>query len=640
MKFVKLLEPGFIGNLEIKNRVIKAPCQTRFASRDGSVTSRLLRYYKEVAKGGVGLVIVEHTYIDREAGPRSVCQLGIYDDACISGLAALADIIKQSNVRAGIQITHAGRQGVGPHIVGASRVPWEESLEETGIIPAELSTEEILNIIKAFGKAALRAKEAGFDMIEIHGAHGYLITNFLSGHTNRRTDWYGGSLENRMRFPLEVVKAIREKVGREFPVGMRISAVEYEPDGIILEESKEFARRLEQVGIDIIHVSASNHHITDREIEPMYYPPGSKMHLAEAIKKVVSIPVIASGSITTPELGEEILRTGKADFISLGRPSLADPYFVKKIEEDRCEDIVPCIRCMACLERGGTKGGVTCTVNVSLGRDEEFLEIKRTSIAKKVMVIGGGVGGMEAARVAALRGHRVHLYEKQGVLGGLMKDISIPEFKKDIRRLLEYYVTQLGKLDMNIIYQEATIDTIVKEKPDVVILATGSSPVIPKIPAVDKPFVLSVLDVFRGKEVKGNAVVVGGGSAGCEAALYLADQGRKVKLIEMAEGFALDTDRGSRRAIMEKLKSQHVEMHSSFRFSQVIDKGILAVDQQGREKSFGGETVVLALGMQVNDGLVEALKEKGIKFFQIGDCVKPRKLYDAIYEGDMVARNI
>jgi 2,4-dienoyl-CoA reductase-like NADH-dependent reductase (Old Yellow Enzyme family)/thioredoxin reductase len=640
MKYKKLLEPGKIGNLEVRNRVIKAPCQTRFASRDGSVTPRLLRYYKEAAKGGVGLVIVEHSYVNREAGQRSVCQLGIYDDACISGLAALAEVIKEYGVSAGIQITHAGRQGIGPHIVAPSRVPWEESFEETGIIPAELTTEEVLKIVEAFGKAALRAKEAGFDMVEIHGAHGYLITNFLSGHTNKRTDWYGGSLENRMRFPLEVVRRVKEKVGIEFPVGMRISAVEYEPDGIILEESKEFAKGLEQVGIDIIHISASNHHITDKEIEPMYYPAGSKAHLAEAIKKVVSVPVIASGSITTPELAEEILRTGKADFISLGRPSLADPYFVRKIEENRPEDIVPCIRCMACMERSGSNKGVTCTVNVSLGRDEEFLEIKRASVSKEVMVIGGGPAGMEVARVAALRGHRVCLYEKQGALGGLMKEISIPEFKKDIRGLMEYYITQLGKLDVKIIYQEATTDTIVRGKLEAIILAAGSIPIIPKIPGVDKPFVLSVLDVLRGKEVKGNAVVVGGGSAGCEAALYLADQGRKVKLIEMLEGFALDTDRGSRRAMMEKLKSQHVEMHSSFRLSQVIDKGILAVDQRGREKSFEGDTVVLALGMQVNNGLVGALKEKGIKFFQIGDCVKPRKIYDAIYEGHVVARNI
>jgi len=640
MKFERLLEPGKIGSLEVRNRVIKAPCQTRFASRDGTVNSRLLRYYREAARGGVGLVIVEHTHIDRDASPRSLCQLGIYDDACISGLASLADVIKQFNVRAALQITHAGRQGLGPSIVAPSRIPWEESFEENGIIPKELETEEILGIVEAFGDASLRAKQAGFDMIEIHGAHGYLTTNFLSTHTNKRTDWYGGSIENKMRFPLEVVKKVKSRVGREFPVGMRISAVEYEIDGVTIEESREFAKKLEMAGIDVIHVSAGNHHVTDREIEPMYHPPASKAHLAEEIKKVVRVPVIASGSITTPELAEEILKTGKADFVSLGRPLLADPSFVKKIEEGRPEDIAPCIRCMACTERSGTKTGVTCTVNVSLGRDEEFSRIERASTLKQVVVVGGGPSGMEAARVAALKGYRVTLYEKDSTLGGLMKEISIPDFKWDIRGLVTYYVNQLEKLGVEVVCQEVTAETIPRLGFDTMILATGSIPSRPKVAGVEKSSVLTALDVLRGKEVKGEVIVVGGGSAGCEIALYLAEQKKRVKIIEMLNEFAADTDRGSRRALLERLKKQDVEIYSGLKLEEITEEGIVAIDEHERRKDFAGETVVLALGMEANNGLTKALMQKGIKFLAVGDCVKPRKIYDAIYEGHLAARNL
>lgn len=640
MEYGRILEPGAIGSLKVKNRIIKAPCQTRFAGRDGSVTPRLLHYYKEAARGGVGLIIVEHTYIDKEASQRALCQLGIYDDACISALATLAEIIKQYNVKAGIQITHAGRQGLGPLIVGPSRIPWEESFEKTGIIPAELTTEEILKIVRSFGDAAERAKVAGFDMIEIHGAHGYLITSFLSGHTNKRTDWFGGSLENRMRFPLEVARIVKKKVGKDFPVGMRISAVEYETDGIVIEESIEFAKRLEEVGINVIHVSASNHHNTDREIEPMYYPPGSKVHLAEAIRKVVSIPVIASGSITTPELAEEILRTGKADFVSLGRPLLADPQFAKKIENNQRSEIVPCIRCMACTERPAAKKGVTCTMNIPLGRDEELTEIKRAVDSKKVLIIGGGPAGLEAARVAVLRGHHVRLYEKDTAIGGLMKDISVPEFKADIRRLIEYYVAQFDKLDINVVTQEATLDTIVKAEYDALILALGGAPIIPEIPGVNSPFVLTAIDVLRGKKTEGDVIVIGGGSAGCEVALYLAGQNKRIKLIEMLENFANDADLGSRRAIINMLKGSNIEKYPGLRVEEIMTGSILTIDGRGKKGIIHGDTVVLSLGMEGNDKLGKALKEKGIKFFAVGDCAKPRKLYDAIYEGHMAALNV
>jgi 2,4-dienoyl-CoA reductase-like NADH-dependent reductase (Old Yellow Enzyme family)/thioredoxin reductase len=605
----------------------------------------MLAYHKERAKGGVALLISEDAYIDTKTSQSTACQLGAYDDRCIPGLAILAETIKEGGARACLQLMHSGRQRfLGSPMAAPSSIPWEELLEWGGGIPKELTIEEIEVIVEAFGEAAGRAKQAGFDMVEVHGAHGYLITNFLSRHTNKRADWYGGSLENRMRFPLKVVESIRGRVGRDFPLGIRITADEYEDEGITLDESKIFAKRLVEAGIDVIHVSAGNLHTTDRQTEPMYYPVGAKVHLAEAIKKVVGIPIIASGSITTPQLAEKILEQGKADFVSLGRPLVADPHFVKKVMEGRPEDIVPCIRCLeGCILRGvEATRGLKCTVNIAVGKEEEYpIEIERAKKSRNIAVVGGGPAGMEAARVAALRGHNVTLYEKRG-LGGQMLDSSVPEFKKDVRGLLEYFKTQLDKLNVTVIEKEATAETIEKEDFDAVIVATGSSPAIPLITGVNRSFVVTALDVLRGKDIGKEVIVIGGGLIGCETALFLAERGKKVTLVEMEEKLIPDGDvaLGMSIPLMKGLQKNQVEIHLDSRLEEITDDGITIVNKYRKKDDVKGDTVVLAVGMTPNKELAKELKERKIRFIKVGDCLEARKLYDAIHEGHLAARGL
>ncbi|RLI25020.1 MAG: NADH oxidase [Candidatus Hecatellales archaeon] len=626
-----------IGELEVKNRIIQAPFCTRFATRDGEVTERMINYYSERAKGGTGLIIVEFAYVDDKASQSIACQLGIYDDHCIPGLSRLAETIKNLGARVGIQIAHAGRaKSVAGPVVAPSRVPRTSLTALKGMkgqIPKELSVEEIQEIVEAFGEAANRAKKAGFELVEIHGAHGYLISQFLSPRTNRRNDCYGGSLEDRMRFPLEVLASIREKVGSSFPVGIRISADEYMENGITVEESRIFSRRLESAGVDYIHVSAGAYETLETCIQPMYLPTGFNVHLAEAIKKTVEIPVVASGSITTPELAESILAEGKADFISLGRPLVADPYFAKKAFEGRSEDIRVCIRCNECFRRTNLNRSVTCTVNPAVGEKfEGYLE--PASRRKKICVVGGGPAGMEAARVAALRGHEVTLYEKRE-LGGLLLEASIPEFKKDLRLLLEHMKIQLKKLNVKIVRKEATAELIERSGCEIVIVATGATPLIPNIKGVNRSNVITALDALNGKETGQDIIVVGGGLVGLETALFLAEQGKKVKIVSRRpmEEIGADIEPLALEVLKRRLNKYDVKIYAGLVVEEITDQGLIAKDMYENRVEINGETIILARGFKPEKRIVSSLREKGLTVYAVGDCVNPRTLYEAIHEG-------
>lgn len=638
MNFKKILEHGRIGKMEVKHRVIMAPFCTHLASRDGEVTPRMVRYYRERAKGGTGLIIVEYSYIDTKASKSSWCQLGVYDDACIVGLATLAEAIQDYGAKAALQINHCGvRKYIGiPPMVSPSGVAYETSYGR--VIPTELTIEEIIEIVKAFGESARRVKQAGFDMVEVHGAHGYLITNFLSRLTNKRTDGYGGSLQNRMRFALEVVENIREKVGNDFPLGVRISAVEYMENGITLNESIEFSKTLEKAGVDAIHVSAGNDVTSDRESEPMYYPVAAKVPCAEAIKKAVSIPVIASGSITSPEIAEDILEKGKADFVSLARPLAADPYFVRKVEEGRPEDIRPCIRCCDCNGRATLWKSIGCSVNATVGKEEEY-KIEPVPTPKRVCVVGGGPAGMEAARVAALRGHKVILYEKRKTLGGLLIEASTLKFKKDISKFREYLITQLKNLKVKNVNEEATAETIEKEGFDEIILATGSYPAVPSVRGSDKSCVVTPIDIIHGKKIGKDIILVGGGVINCEVALYLAEKGKNVRIITRQYNIARDVDPNTQKAIQHQLQKYDVKVHFGLILEEITDDGIIVTDRHGERTSFGGDTIVFG-SMVSNSRLAQELKRRKIRFISIGDCVEPRRIYSAVHEGYMAARSI
>ncbi len=640
--FPHLFTPGKIGTLTLKNRIVKAPQSSGMNNKDGTVSERAIRYYRGQASGGVGLVIVEYAYVDDIGAKSAHCHLGISNNEHIPGLAWLAENIKEMGAAAGIQIEHCGRQkflGTQP-MCGPSAIPWPRLWEQHGVqaVPHVLTIEEIQDIVHAFGDSALRAKEAGFDLVEIHGAHGYLLTNFFSPHTNHRTDLYGGSLENRMRIYVEIVRDVRKKVGPDFPVTIRLSGTDYEPDGFPIEETIEMAKVLEREGIDAFHISGGDHHTMIHQTSPMAMSLCHNTWAAEAVKKNVGVPVIASGSITLPKYAEEIISSGRGDFVGLGRPLWADPQWPNKAAADHPEDICPCIRCNeGCLERTFMHyKAVTCALNPVISREGE-LKITPAPVKKKVAVVGAGPAGMEAARVLKLRGHDVTVYEEKKK-GGLLHEASAPEFKADIRPFMEYQVTALEKLGVPVIQKKAAASDL--DGYDTVICATGSKPILPKIPGVEKPIAIDCLSAINGaKPVGKNVVVIGGGLVGTETALDLAENGHSVTLVEMLPKIMRDVAFTDYLAYTERIEKTDMRILTDTRLEEVLDNGARVSTRKG-EKVLEADTVILALGFRAEQRLYNELAAAGKEVYLAGDAVKAGKIFDAIHTAYRIAIRI
>jgi 2,4-dienoyl-CoA reductase-like NADH-dependent reductase (Old Yellow Enzyme family)/thioredoxin reductase len=639
MMFPNLFRPGRIGQLQLRNRVLKAPTSTGMSNMDGSVSERLIRHYRDVARGGAGLIICEYAFIDDQGAKSAHCQLGISSDDHIPGLAWLAQTIKEEGACAGIQIEHCGRQkflGTQP-IVAPSVIPWPALKAKKGqaAVPRELTDPEIWQIIDAFGDATRRAVDAGFELVEIHGAHGYLITNFLSPHTNKRTDQWGGSLENRTRFLVEVVKNARAKVGRGFPLTVRLSGTDYEPDGFPVTETVEVAKSLEALGIDAIHVSGGDHHQMIHQVSPMAVERCHNVWAAAEIKKHVNIPIIASGSITLPHLAEAVLAEGKGDFIGLARPLWADPDWVNKARDGRAEDIRPCIRCNdGCLDRTFFRyQAVSCSVNPVIGREGD-LKISPASHRRNVCIIGGGPAGLEAARICAERGHAVTLYEKRA-LGGVSIEGSVAEFKSDLRPLIEYWKTQLDKLGVTVRFQEAGVEAA--RGADVVVVAIGGMPSAPNIPGMEGKNVTEALAVFNGTATVGHKVVVlGGGETAVEVALYLDDQGHDVTILHRREALMTrDVAVTDRIAYSEMIATRGLPVFTNLQVVAIDEHGVSAVDSNGGNTRVEADTVVTALGYRpLASSLAGSLRAAGVpEVHEIGDGVHPAKILDAVHAG-------
>jgi 2,4-dienoyl-CoA reductase-like NADH-dependent reductase (Old Yellow Enzyme family)/thioredoxin reductase len=656
--FPRLFEPGRIADIALKNRIIKAPQHTGLANPDGSITDRMLRYYKDVAQGGAAMVIVEYAWVDNDASQASPCQLGIARMEHIPGLSLLADTIKANGAKAAIQISHAGRQRfILEQPKAASDVPWPEITAQGCPIPIPMTIDEIGEVVKAFGRAAKRAQTAGFDMVEIHACHGYLISNFLSPYSNKREDWYGGDLENRMRLLLNIVKEIKAQVGHDYPICCRLSGTDYEPDGYGIDETIALSKRLEARGVAAIHMSGGIHHTTIHEVSPMGMSLAHNVWAAEAVKQEVSIPVIASGSINLPALAESILVEGKGDFIGLGRPLWADPQWPLKALEGRPEDIRPCIRCNdGCLARGDhIANTVKCTVNVALCREEEF-KITPAEHPMRVAVVGGGPAGMEAARVCALKGHEVTLYEKRE-LGGALIEASIPEFKApDLKPLVAYLQTQVEKTGVKVVAKEATLGDLtggdgggagesgggVDGRPyDAVIVATGATALgLEDIPGIGDPRVVTAAQVLHGEAVLGERVaVIGGGIVGTEVGLVIAESGKEVIFVEMLDEFMCNITFDERQVYELRFNDLNVSINTGQRLVAVTANGIRVADSMGAETEMAADTVVLAAGFRPNRELIVGLQAyPGIRVAEVGDCVRPRKIFDAIHDGHLAAR--
>ncbi|MFC1916447.1 FAD-dependent oxidoreductase [Chloroflexota bacterium] len=629
----RLWEPFRIKSMELKNRIVLPPMVTRYAAEDGHVTERASNYYEARARGGAALIIVEATYI-HPRGRAFPNQLGISDDKFIPGLSELAQAIHRHGAKIAIQLHHGGRRA-SSKLSGLSLVAPSPLANPDGEMAKELTVDEIAEIVTFFAEAALRAKKAGFDGVEIHGAHGFLIDQFLSRSSNKRHDIYGGNLPNRARFLVEVIKAVKAAVGERFPVWCRINGKEYGvAEGNTLEDAKKIALMAQKAGADAIHVSAFGPTAPHSLTSPTFVP-AVIADLAGEIKQAVTVPVIAVGRITH-EAGERILEGGKADLIAIGKAFLADPEFASKVASGRLEDITPCIVCMNCrddLNRPGVVG-IRCSVNAALGKENEY-RIIPTRKPRKVLVIGGGPAGMEAARVAVLRGHQVTLWERDSRLGGQLIQAAIPPHKDRISFLTKYLQTQLKKLNVEVeLNKEATATAIEAFKPQVVILATGVKPLVPEIPGLDKAHVVQAGDVLEGRvEVGDRVAVIGGEMVGCETAEFLVEKRKKVTVMRRGQEMALGVGPNLRPFFLSRLSEKGVTLLTGIRYNAVTPDSIVVTTNEGEKKTVAADTIVLAAGAIPEKKLYEEIKDKVPEVHCAGDCVAPRTIRDALAEG-------
>jgi 2-enoate reductase len=652
-KIQKLFEPGRIGKLQIKNRIAMAPMGIiGLIEPDGRISQRVIDYYAARAKGGVGLIITGLCLpiLDIEFGPLKKQGMSfvprIDGPDVIPMLRQLADSVHKHGAKIAIQLTPGFGRVFNPHMiallnleaVGASAVPnvWDQK-----VITRELTISEVDAIVESFKTAAEIVKAAGIDAIELHGHEGYLMDQFTTSLWNKRTDKYGGDLDKRLRFSLDIIKNIKSKAGNDFPVIYRYAIKHYLEGGRDVEESLEIARRLERAGVDALHVDAGCYDDWYWPHPPIYQPPGCMVDMAEIVKKAVKIPIITVGRLGYAELADSVLKAGKADFVALGRAFLADPEWPLKVKEGKQDDICPCIGCHdGCLGRIMTGTSLSCTVNPATGNEKEYT-IVLSEKTRTVLVVGGGVAGMEAARVAALRGHKVTLYEKRDKLGGHLIEGSVPEFKRDVRLLNDYYVTQLKKLGVKVeLKQAVTPELVSKMKPEVVVVATGSSPLVPDIPGITKEKVVTAIDVLLGRKKAGERVVVaGGGLVGCETAVYLAQKGKRVTVVEALEEIMPDVFEANKQYLYKMLAEDGVSVLTNTNLVRISEHGAVVENKYHRfEAELKADTIILALGLKPETDVLKALQGKVKELYSIGDCERPAKIIDAIWGAFDIAR--
>ncbi len=637
--FKTLFSPFRIQNLELRNRIVMPPMATYFADEDGLINDRHIAYYVKRARGGAGYLTVEHTGILRQ-GRAAVNMTLIESDQKIPSFKRLIDAVHREGGKIVIQINHAGRSSLssvtGSPLVAPSPIPCPVRKE----MPHPLSREEIQGIAEAFRQAGRRVREAGADGVEIHMAHGYLINQFLSPFSNRRKDEYGGDGERRMRMAIEVLRSVRNQVGSDFPIICRLSADEYVEGGLRLVDSKEIARALERSGADALHVSACVPVSGYLNHPPYYAEEGVFAHLAQGIKSVVSIPVIAVGRIRTPELANRILEEGKADLISMGRALIADPELPRKALEGRTDEIIPCISCNRCIQ-SIRKGALRCAVNPETGREDAFV-VRRTEHPKRVWIVGGGPAGMKTAEIAARCGHEVTLYEKTERLGGQFLLAALPPKKEILNDFVTYLTNQLKKLPIRIVAGKPFDPALLKgDRPDVLIVATGATPFFPPIEGIQEAKVFSVTDALLGALPPGGKVlIIGGGGIGAEVADYLSETGKDVTLVEMKEGIALDLVGHLQHFLNARLKAKGVRILTSTEATRFDPEGVRVKDPQGTRRLDGFDSIVISLGTTPNDDLAESLKGKVPEIYVVGDASKAGEVMEALSAGEEVALKI
>ena len=611
-----LFTPFRIGPLEIRNRVAMAPMATLLAGPTGVVSQRLIDYHAERAAGGVGMIIVESAHVI--GANRDIGRIGIDNFQFEPSLGELAEAIQEKGAKAVQQLIF--RESV----TSAKR-------------PDDYTIGELEAVIEAFGMAAKRARKVGFDAVEIHAANFYFLTQFMSPMTNHRQDAYGGSEEGRLKLATDILRSVRAQVGSEYPVLFRMIGDQHAPGGLDVRDGQRIAQRLEAAGASALHVSAGSLAARFWHTPPMAVPRGCHVPIAAEIRKVVKIPVLTVGRINDPVLANRIIAEGKADMVVMGRALIADPELPNKAREGRLDEIRKCMACNYCRKRViELERTIRCAVNARAGRERDLRPVPAAA-PKKVLIAGGGPGGLEAARVLVLRGHRVVLYERAATLGGQLRLAAIPPYKEELRNLIDYLTSQIARAKVQVhLGSEATLSTLAQERPDAVIVATGALPLLPVIPGWDPARIFTASEALEGRPMGEKLIIIGGGMVGCETAEHLATLGKNVCIVEKLPEIATGVEVHTRGLLRQRLLDLGVEVHTS---SEVVAarEGTVTVRNSKGDLEVKADGIVAALGAGANRSLDDAAHEFPERWFRIGDAQGAREIAAAVREGYLAA---
>ncbi len=636
MPYTKLFEPGKIGNLELKNRIVMPAMGCSLAEVSGEAGQRMIKYYADRARGGAGLIITEITRVDDETGVGTPNQLSVTNTHMIAQLSRLAEAVHAYDTKIFVQLHHPGNQTPSRLIGGKQPVSASDvTCKVIGEQPRPLTTEEVEGMVKKFVTGAVIAQKAGIDGVEIHAAHGYLVSQFLSPHTNKREDKYGGSFEGRMRFVTEIVKGIQMYCGPRFPISVRMNGNDYLPDGIDDEEGIRIAKYLEALGIQCINVSCGMYDSGSTIIEPSYYEEGWKRHLGANIRKAVNIPVIAVDNIKHPSFAEQMLEDGNCDFVGIARGHLADPNWGAKAKAGEDKLIRKCLGCMECFRILNDGLPLGCTLNPVLGREFEWGDEKlvKNGEGRTVAVIGGGPAGMQSAVTLAKRGFKVILFEASDKLGGTVNLAAVPPFKGMLNEFVETQEEELKKYGVEVkLNTKAGLQEVKETGAEAVFLAAGGRPIVPNLPGIEKA--LTAEDVLGGKaEVKGqNIVVIGGGVTGLETAEYLAKD-HKVTVVEMMDKVGGNLYPSVTMHLVQEIMKTGGVIAKGKALTAVQDLEVTVKDMKTNElESIPAETTILAMGVRSDREAFAELKEAyGDRLILVGDANKPGQIYDALH---------
>lgn len=645
-KYPNLSKTITLGNVTFKNRMFSAPMGGTDITKDGCIGPASTAFYELRAKGGAGAVTVSECMVHPETDGSHAYHLDLSVPGSLASFTYTADAIRRHGAIPSLELSHSG-QYAGTYMTDKNK---KNSMVQYGVSPSvradgleiqELTKELIDEIVASYGEVAGNAKRAGFEMLMVHGGHGWLINQFLSPYFNKRTDSYGGSLENRVRFAIEVLKSVRAAVGSGFPIEFRMSGSELFEGGYDLAEGVRIAKSIESY-VDLIHVSAGTYQRGFGITHPsMFTEHGCNVYLAAEIKKNVSVPVATIGGLNDPAQMEEIIASGKADVVEMARALLADHELPRKIVSNKEEEIVKCLRCFTCMAERATTSTRRCTVNPIIGRELGGSEITKSPIKKKVLVAGGGPGGLFAAYTAARRGHEVILCEKEDSFGGILKGEQAIPFKHEMYELGNTYAKLAQDAGVEFrLNTEVTKEYAEKENADALIIAVGSAPLVPPIPGLNGPNVVIVNNYYLEKEkVTDEVIVLGGGLAGCEAAIHFAQEGKHVHLIEMRDILAPDANIRHRPLLLAEIEKQ-VTVHTGFKGLKVSADGVLCADKDGNEHMIKGTSVICALGQVARKNVAAGLLDCAPYVATIGDAVRASTITNAVYQGYHAALDI